>query len=99
MEARLIEDDGRDVVWRYRNRFQVSYAPSSWGKKASLFANEEIFYDFTAETRNQNRVFAGVKASPAAWLSASLSWGVQSLLQGSAWESRQLVFLSFEFKR
>ncbi|OGR88717.1 MAG: hypothetical protein A3A86_02080 [Elusimicrobia bacterium RIFCSPLOWO2_01_FULL_60_11] len=94
VEARLIEKDGKDAVWRYRNRFQASLDGNILGKKAGFFVNEEIFYDFTAETRNQNRVFAGVKFSPAKRLSISLSWGVQSVLSGSRWESRQLFFAS-----
>jgi hypothetical protein len=58
LEYRDLEDD--QDRWRIRERITVK-RPVQVGQLSVVpFASEEVFYDFTAEQMNQNRVAAGL---------------------------------------
>lgn len=45
---------------RYRNRFQVEYPVGNDKMKLSLFASDEIFYDWSVDRWGRNRLAAGI---------------------------------------
>ena len=69
LEYRNLEPQDR---WRIRERLQVARPVVFGGLTMTPFASEEVFYDFTVEQRNQNRLTIGVSLPLRERLSLSL---------------------------
>jgi hypothetical protein len=49
--------------WRYRNRLQVDHPVTGLGPVASVFASDEVFYEFSQDRWVRNRAQVGVAFS------------------------------------
>ncbi len=82
--------------WRYRNRVRVSSAAKWTSLKIQPYVEDELFYDFTADDWNQNRVSAGLSTQPASWLKADLYYLLQATRKDGSWSNANILGLNLK---
>jgi hypothetical protein len=95
LEYRNLETGNR---WRLRERLLVTRTVHVGGTTVAPFASEEIFYDFTAEQRNQNRLTVGLSVPWAEHTTLSFFYASKAERNGD-WSSVNVLGteVAFEF--
>lgn len=85
-------------AWRYRNRLKVSYPLPFKKIKITPFAADEIFWDITNHTLNQNRFSTGLETGLNRHVTLKTYYLLRSVRRGADWDEEHILGTGLSLK-
>jgi len=103
LELRTIQGSAGEQEWRVRLMPKVVYPLSVGGRHFSFFTSDDLFYDYTADAWNQNRVSLGVSLPVRQAQGVEVSLDVYYMLQSRRsprhdWSSNHILGTKWSVK-
>jgi hypothetical protein len=96
LEYRIFQ--GRDEVWRYRNRLTVEGPFSFTAYRIKPYIADEVFIDLEEHDFNRNRIYGGFTFQPLKTATLDLFYMLQSDEKDGAWQKTNVMGSSVKVK-